>query len=172
MYVEPVTDKLPDVFAHHLKVIFCGTAASAISAQEKAYYANPTNYFWRTLYKIGLTPHQLTPKDFPQLLDYRIGLTDMAKQAQGNDSDLSKSDFDVESFLQKVATYQPKVIAFTSKKAASIALKTTTRKLSYSLQPGKLEQSQVWVLTSPSGAARAYWDESIWQSLADFVSKM
>lgn len=161
---------LPDLLETNLKVVFCGTAASAISAQEKAYYANPTNYFWRTLHSIGLTPHQLSPKEFLQLLDNNIGLTDMAKQAQGNDSDLSKADFDVKSFRQKMAIYQPKVIAFTSKKAASVVFKTTTNKLSYGLQSKKIGQSQVWILTSPSGAARGYWDESVWQSLADFVS--
>ena len=163
---------LPDLLVPNLKLVFCGTAASIIAAREKAYYANPTNHFWRTVYQVGLTPHQFSPKEFPQLLDYGIGLTDVSKDAKGNDVDLLKSDFDPEGFLQKMAEYQPKVIAFTSKKAASIALKTTTGNLAYGLQAEKLEQSQVWILTSPSGLARSYWDESVWQALADFLGQL
>jgi double-stranded uracil-DNA glycosylase len=163
---------LPDLLVPNLKLVICGTAASIIAAREKAYYANPTNRFWRTLYNVGLTPRQLSPKEFPQLLDYGIGLTDVAKDAKGNDVDLLKSDFDAEGFLQKMAEYQPKVIAFTSKKAASVALYTTTGKLTYGLQAEKLEQSHVWILTSPSGAARSYWDETVWQALADFVAQL
>jgi double-stranded uracil-DNA glycosylase len=163
---------LPDLLVPNLKLVFCGTAASIIAAREKAYYANPTNRFWRTLYSVGLTPRQLSPKEFPQLLDYGIGLTDVAKDAKGNDVDLLKTDFDPEEFLQKMAEYQPQVIAFTSKKAASVALYTTTGKLTYGLQAKKLEQSQVWILTSPSGLARSYWDETVWQALADFIAQL
>jgi double-stranded uracil-DNA glycosylase len=164
-----MNDILPDLLIDNLRLVFCGTAASAIAAREGAYYANPTNHFWRTLFRVGLTPRQLSPKEFPQLLEYGIGLTDLAKHASGNDSVLSKTDFDAEVFRQKMATYQPNVIAFTSKKGASIALNTTTAKLKYGLQPEKLEQSHVWVLPSPSGLARSYWDESVWQALADFA---
>jgi double-stranded uracil-DNA glycosylase len=163
---------LPDLLTPNLKIVFCGTAASTISVQASAYYANPTNRFWRTLHRVGLTPRQLSPNEFPQLLDYSIGLTDLAKDASGNDAVLSKSDFDVEAFRQKMVTYQPKIIAFTSKKGASVALNTTTAKLKYGLQPEKLEQSQVWILPSPSGAARGYWDEAVWQALADFGTQM
>ena len=163
---------LPDLLEPNLKLVFCGTAASTVSAREEAYYGNPTNYFWRTLYSVGLTPRQFAPKEFPQLLEYHIGLTDMAKNAIGNDLDLSKADFDADGFHEKMAKYQPQVIAFTSKKAASVALRTKTSKLEYGLQKDKLEQSYVWVLTSPSGAARGYWDESVWQALADFVTEL
>src|SRR5688572_30301344 len=117
---------LPDLLTTNLKIVFCGTAAGKKSAQEQAYYAKPGNHFWRTLHSVGLTPRQLSPKEFPQLLEYGIGLTDLAKHVSGNDSVLSKTDFDAEAFRQKIATYQPKVIAFTSKKGASIALNTTT----------------------------------------------
>jgi TDG/mug DNA glycosylase family protein len=163
---------LPDLLTTNLKIVFCGTAAGSKSAQEQAYYAKPGNSFWRTLHNVGLTPRQLAPKEFPQLLDYGIGLTDLAKQVSGMDSDLSKSDFDMAIFQQNMAKYQPKIIAFTSKNTASIALSTPSPKLKYGLQPEKLEQSQVWVLPSPSGAARGSWDESVWQALADFVAQM
>jgi TDG/mug DNA glycosylase family protein len=163
---------LPDTLTNELKLVFCGTAASAISAQKGAYYANPTNAFWRTLYSVGLTPRQLQPEEFRLLLDYGIGLTDLAKTVSGNDSDLSNSDFDTESFRRKLAQYQPKIIAFTSKKSASVGLSTPQRKLSYGLQSKKFELSEVWVLPSPSGAARGSWDEAVWQALADTFAQL
>lgn len=161
---------LPDLLAPNLKIVFCGTAASDISAREGAYYANPTNYFWRTLYKIGLTPYQFQPKEFPKLLDYNIGLTDLAKHTQGNDSGLKKGDFDRESLRKKILKYEPQILAFTSKKGASVFFQKTTGKIRYGLQDDILGKTRFWVLTSPSGAARSYWDESIWQALADYDS--
>jgi double-stranded uracil-DNA glycosylase len=160
---------LPDLFAPNLKFVFCGTAASDISAREVAYYANPTNHFWRTLYKIALTPYQFEPKEFPKLLDYNIGLTDLAKQAQGNDSALKKDDFDRQALHQKILKFEPKILAFTSKKAASVFFEKPTRNINYGLQDNVLGQTRFWVLTSPSGLARSYWDEAIWQALAEFA---
>ena len=162
---------LPDLIAPGLQVVFCGTAASAISAQEKAYYANPTNYFWRTLYSVGLTPRQLKPREFPELLQHGIGLTDLAKSAKGNDSDLIESDFDVDSLRRKIENYQPQFLAFTSKKGASVFFDKPTRKINYGLQTETIRTTRFYVLTSPSGAARSYWDETIWQALADSVSR-
>lgn len=163
---------LPDSLDHNLKLIFCGTAASNVSAREGAYYANPTNYFWRTLHNIGLTPRRYDPQEFPKLLEQGIGFTDMAKHAQGNDSALSKDDFDTEAFRAKIATYQPKTIAFTSKKAASVALNCKTGDLSYGLQSTAIENATIWVLPSPSGSARRYWDESVWQALAVYIKEL
>jgi TDG/mug DNA glycosylase family protein len=160
---------LPDLLQDNLYVVFCGTAASAISAQQGAYYANPTNYFWRTLHEIGLTPHQLPPKDFPQLLNYGIGLTDVAKYASGNDSDLQPTDYARTELVTKIEKYAPQVLAFTSKRAASEVLQLPTNRIPYGWQSQAIAQTRLMVLTSPSGAARAYWDKGYWRELADFV---
>ena len=71
---------LPDVLARDLKIIFCGSAASSISAREKAYYAGTGNKFWTTIFDIGLTPRVLIPQDYFMLLDFGVGLTDIAKR--------------------------------------------------------------------------------------------
>ena len=112
-----MSDILPDVLQEGLIIVFCGTAASAKSAEVGAYYANPTNAFWRTLYDIGITARQLDPTEFRTLTQLRIGLTDLAKQVSGNDKDLSADDFDSARVTQKIETYQPDILAFTSKRA-------------------------------------------------------
>lgn len=160
---------LPDVLAPGLRIVFCGTAASTISAREGAYYANPTNYFWRTLHQVGLIPQALKPQQFRQMLYYRLGLTDIAKAAQGQDATLQSADFDAAALHHNMERYQPGVLAFTSKRGASEYLQRPTRHIDYGLQSERIQLTRLWVLTSPSGAARRYWNAAIWQQLADFA---
>lgn len=163
---------LPDILEENLKLVFCGTAASNKSAQIGAYYAGPGNRFWPTLHEIGLTPHQFSPPEFRKLLDYRIGLTDVAKHAQGMDSALKSNDFDREVLRAKLVRYQPGVIAFTSKRAARefFGMKAN-QKLDYGFHADVVGKTRVYVLPSPSGAARVFWDISWWQRLADVIKQ-
>ncbi len=159
---------LPDLLAEGLKLVFCGTAASDISAERQAYYANPTNRFWDALELVGLTPRKLLPEEYPLLLTFQIGLTDLAKHTHGTDHRLRLTDFSAETFWRKMGTYRPSVVAFTSKTAASIAFACRTKDLDY----GRVQdhnEMMCWVLPSPSGAARGYWDLVVWQALADFI---
>jgi hypothetical protein len=50
------------------------------SAAKRQYYAGRGNQFWKVLYDVCLTGGQiLTPVDFGRLLEFGIGLTDLAK---------------------------------------------------------------------------------------------
>src|SRR5688572_21685403 len=84
----PDSHLVPDLLALGLRLVFCGTALGRKSAEARAYYANPTNMFWRTLHEVGLTPERLRPADYARLLEYGIGLTDLSKQHFGNDVEL------------------------------------------------------------------------------------
>lgn len=158
---------LPDVLAPELKLVFCGTAASSVSAQVGAYYAGPGNAFWPTLYRVGLTPSEFQPAAFRDLLKQGIGLTDLAKHESGMDAELSRSAFDVAAFQDKILRLRPAVVAFTSKRAGQ---EFYGRRVTYGLQPESIGKTDIFVLPSPSGAARRYWDESHWQALADYVN--
>jgi double-stranded uracil-DNA glycosylase len=163
---------LPNVLTYNLKLVFCGTAPSRVSAQVGAYYGNPMNKFWHTLYAVGLIPIPLTPQEYTRLPEFGIGLTDMAKHAIGNDNDLKKSDFNREAFVKNITEYQPRMVAFTSKKAASIFLQRETHAIAYGLCEEMLGKTQFFVLTSPSGLARGYWDETFWSELSSLVRKI
>lgn len=154
---------LPDVLEPHLKVVFCGTAAGAMSAKLGAYYANPTNRFWSTLYKIGLTPYQLQASEFKSVTQYGIGLTDLAKHVSGSDNVLSKADFGATALHEKILKYQPKILAFTSKRGAQEYF--GRKSVDYGLQAEQIGETRLFVLPSPSGAARSYWDETHWFAL-------
>ena len=160
---------LPDILDHHLKLVFCGTAASNASAQKHAYYAGPGNRFWPTLYEVGITASHLEPKDFRKLLDLQIGLTDLAKHTSGTDDELSNTDFDVETLVSKIEMYSPSILAFTSKTAAKIFLER--KNVDYGLLATRIDTTKLFVLPSPSGAARRYWDIQHWVDLATLLNK-
>lgn len=160
---------LPDVLAPNLRVVFCGTAPSRISAQRAAYYANPQNKFWRTLFVAGILPVPLRPEQYVEVLRYGIGLTDLAKHTYGVDSALSPQDFDRQAFIDKMCHYRPRCIAFTSKKAAAVCWNIATARVSYGLQTATLGDSVVFVLPSPSGLATSYWDEGVWRELGAWL---
>jgi double-stranded uracil-DNA glycosylase len=160
--------QLPDLFKRNLRVVFVGTAAGRRSAEFGYYYAGPGNRFWRTLHEVGLTPRRFEPSEFRDLLELGIGLTDMSKLGAGMDHQVAKHEFDPERFEANLRRYRPRAIAFTSKKAASIWHgRSATRVIAYGRQPPTAPAfPEVFVLPSPSGAARSYWDVTPWQELA------
>jgi len=149
-----------------LRVVFCGTAPGTRSALEGAYYAHPGNYFWRTLFEIGLTPVRLSPPEYRRVLEFGIGLTDVAKHHFGSDADLPLAAFDAAALRRKLARYRPRIVAFTSKNAARAGLAAGSRNLAYGEQPARIADSRVFVLSSPSGQARGFWNLAPWQELA------
>jgi TDG/mug DNA glycosylase family protein len=162
-------DKLPDLLAPNLRLVFVGTAASHRSAAEGAYYAHPVNRFWRTLHDVGLTPRLYAPSEFRELLKLGIGFTDMSKQGSGMDHNVAHHEFDVDRFAAAMRKYRPRVIAFTSKKAASVFYDRPTQKIRLGLQDPQPDFPSVFVLPSPSGAATRYWDIAPWRALARYA---
>ena len=164
------TPRLPDVLRDNLDVVFVGTAAGRRSAELGIYYAHSGNYFWRTLWHVGLTPRRFAPRDFAKLRDVGIGFTDLSKSACGMDHDIAPADFDVTAFNAKMRQLQPRAIAFTSKKAASLWLRRRTDRISYGRQKRRsADFCEVFVLPSPSSAARRCWKIEPWRDLADWL---
>jgi double-stranded uracil-DNA glycosylase len=168
MLGAPDSPILPDILRPGLRLVFCGTAAGKRSAAVGAYYAHPGNLFWRALFQAGLTPRLLAPAEFPLLLEFDMGLTDLAKRHSGNDDELPKDAFDVPGLLSKIETYSPGALAFTSKNAARAVLGPIIR---YGVQPRPLGTTRVYVLPSPSGQARGHWSLAPWQALAKDIQR-
>ena len=152
-----------DLLAPNLKLVFCGTAPSRASAAAKAYYAKPGNKFWPTLHMVGITPRRFAPHEFPHLLQLHIGLTDLCKVHSGTDAELPDGAFDLGAFKRKLMTYQPALVAFTSKNAAQTAL---GRKVEYGLQEEVWGDTRFFVLPSPSGLATRFFKVQWWRELA------
>lgn len=158
---------LPDLLVPGLDLVLCGTAPGRASARAGAYYAGPGNLFWPTLHRVGLTPVRLRPEQYPELVGYGIGLTDLCKTESGSDAELSRGCFDVPGFKAKVARVRPAAIAFDSKTAARAFFARHT--VAYGRQAETLAGAALFVVPSPSGRARSFWDLRPWEELAAFV---
>ncbi len=163
---------VPDLLEPGLKVVFCGTALGRVSAERKAYYANPGNFFWRTLHDTGLTKERVPPEDYARLRDYGIGLTDLCKAHFGNDNELPQGALDAGALRDKILTFQPRILAFTSKTGAATFLGRPTGTVPLGFQPEMVGDTRIYVLTSPSGQARIFWRRDVWQALADEVLRI
>jgi double-stranded uracil-DNA glycosylase len=162
-----VLDILPDILAPGLRLVVCGSAAGARSAELGAYYAGPGNQFWGMLHRVGLTPRLLKPTEFRGVAAYGIGLTDMAKKSFGSDSSLHRGDSDPQGLRRKIEFHQPKILAFNGKRSGAAFLGGP---VAYGYQPGRdIGVTRIYVAPSTSGAARGFWNEDLWRSVADAV---
>lgn len=157
---------LPDIFAPNLRLVLCGTAPGHASARARAYYAHPQNKFWRTLHEAGILPERIAPADYARLPEFGIGLTDINKTQFGMDHELAHDAADATGLHEKIQRYQPGMLAFTSKKAASYFFGRPTGKLEYGLQEETLGLTRFWILPSPSPAAQTSWNTDWWHDLA------
>jgi TDG/mug DNA glycosylase family protein len=162
-------DRLADLLRPDLDVVFVGTAAGSRSADLGHYYAGPGNRFWRTLHEVGITPREFAPREDARLLDLGIGLTDVSKTGCAMDHQIHRGEFDLLGFEGKMRRLQPRAIAFTGKTAASLWLRRRTNRIGYGRQRPRESFPAVFVLSSPSGAARRYWHLGSWHELADWL---
>ena len=148
---------LPDLLAPGLRGVFVGTAAGDVSAAGGHYYAGPGNEFWQYLFDSGLTAEYLGADRDREILEYGLGLTDIAKRrSAGTDALLIRSDFEVPGFVRKIARYRPTWVAFHGKTAAREVAVTlgVARAIVLGQQEWTVADSQVYVLPSASGSNR------------------
>jgi TDG/mug DNA glycosylase family protein len=160
---------LPDLLTPGLRIVFCGTAAGTVSAKLGAYYAHPQNRFWLALHAVGLTPRRLKPEEYPELPEWGLGLTDIAKHVSGMDRELPAQAHGPDASAAreaKVKAAAPKWLAFTSLTAGRRYLR---RVAGFGEQPERIGQTRLWLLPSPSPTAGWNWERNKhwWRALAD-----
>ena len=161
---------LNDVIKPKLNLIFCGTAAGNRSARIKAYYAGQGNKFWSTIYKTKIVDRLIEPADYSSILDFNIGLTDIAKNAYGNDSDISRGDYDSEALLDKIKRYKPKIVCFNGKNAGKVFY--NKKNIDYGLQPVECYNTKIFIAPSTSGAANGFWNIDYWYKLSSILDEI
>ena len=162
---------LPDYLAPDLLVLFCGTAAGKASAARGQYYAGPGNRFWRLLAETEVTPRLLQPHEDVLMPGFGLGLTDLAKGVCGMDRDIPPAAYLPARLGEVIDLWRPKAVAFTSLTAARLALgdkRICAGKAQIPAFPG----TDLWVLPSPSGAARRTFHFEPWQDLGTWVRWM
>ena len=161
---------LDDVLRDGLDVVFVGMAAGAESTARGIYYAKNGNSFWDALRQSELIPARFAKEQFQRLPEINIGLTDLSKTAFGMDRNVVVTQKDLDEFDAKMRSSAPRAIAFTGKAPAARWLHRRTSALRYGRQPRReIDICEVFILTSPSAAARRYWSLEPWYELADWL---
>ena len=147
---------LPDHVRPDLISVFVGTNPGLRSAQIGHYFAGRGNMFWRLLHEAGFTPKRLTPECDYTLLDYGYGLTDVVKRPTRSTTDLKGNDgCGVKTRLDVILDdNSPKTVTFVGK--MGFRLYTGNKgKLDYGYQSLKINESNVFLMPSTSGASFA-----------------
>lgn len=147
---------LNDIIEENLDVLFCGINPGLKSASDGHHFSGRSNRFWRTLYLSGFTPHEIAADNDRSLLSYGYGLTTAVERPTSRADQLSKEEFTAskEAFMQKMAKYNPKYIAFLGK--AAYQHFSGLKEISWGAQKKKIGDASVWVLPNPSGLNRGF----------------
>ncbi|WP_242172964.1 MULTISPECIES: G/U mismatch-specific DNA glycosylase [unclassified Pseudomonas] len=151
-----MSDRLDDILADHLHVVFCGINPGKGSAALGQHFANRSNRFWRTLHLAGFTPHEIRPEDGRTLLDYHCGLTTLVERPTASAGELARHEFKnaASAFEQKVRDCRPRCVAFLGKPGYSALC--GQRQIEWGPQLQALGGATVWVLPNPSGRNLAF----------------
>jgi len=147
---------LPDYLAPGLRVVFCGTAAGKKSGERRHYYAGDGNDFWRFLFESGLTSQALSADQDSRVLEFGIGLTDLAKLVAASSDKGLRRHYDIAGFVRKMEEFAPRVVAFHGKEAAQEVSRALGhgRKVRLGSQEWRVAARPVYVLPSASGSNR------------------
>ncbi|KAB8140031.1 G/U mismatch-specific DNA glycosylase [Chloroflexia bacterium SDU3-3] len=145
-----------DIIQPHLWVLFCGINPGLYSAITGNHFARPGNRFWPSLHRSGFTPRQLHPSEEHELLDYGLGITNIAARTTATAAELSPAEIVAggEALRAKVAQYQPRALAVLGITAYRTAFQQPKAQLGR--QPQPLGDTLVWVLPNPSGLNAHY----------------
>lgn len=151
-----MSEKLEDILAGQLAVIFCGINPGMTAAAQGHHFAGRGNRFWRTLHLAGFTPEQVQPENDRTILSYQCGLTAVVERPTASADQLSLHEFSAiaAGFEQKIARHAPRFVAFLGK-AAYCAL-SGQRDIAWGLQAKTFGNASVWVLPNPSGRNRGF----------------
>ena len=151
-----MSEKLEDILAGQLAVIFCGINPGMTAAAQGHHFAGRGNRFWCTLHLAGFTPEEVRPENDRTILRYQCGLTAVVDRPTASADQLSLHEFTAAAadFEQKIARHAPRFVAFLGK-AAYCAL-SGQRDIAWGLQAKTFGNALVWVLPNPSGRNRAF----------------
>jgi len=148
---------VPDVVADQLRVLFSGINPGLYSAATGNHFARPGNRFWPALHHSGFTDRLLRPDEQYQLLDLRLGITNIVARATARADELDPAELrdGWRALAGKVARLRPRWLAI----AGVTAYRTAVGDARASVGPQEkgLGSTRIWVLPNPSGL-NAHWN--------------
>jgi double-stranded uracil-DNA glycosylase len=154
--IEAAGKTLPDVIAANLRVLFCGINPGLYTAAVGHHFARPGNRFWPALFQSGFTERLLSPFEEHELLESRLGISNVVPHATATAAELTREDFVAggRSLAAKVHKYQPRVVAILGVGAYRQAFDRP--KSTIGEQAERIHAARVWVLPNPSGLNANY----------------
>lgn len=148
--------KVPDLIAPHLKVLFVGINPGLYSAAVRHHFARPGNRFWPALYRAGFSTRLLSPFEERALLADGYGITNVVARATASAAELAPQEFvaGAQTLVRKLRRYRPRVVAFLGVGAYRQAFGHARAQVGP--QADLLAASRVWVLPNPSGLNANY----------------
>ncbi len=153
--------RVPDLIAPGLKVLFSGINPSLYSAAVGHHFARPGNRFWPSLHASGFTPRLFSPFDGASLVELGYGITNLVARATSTAAELQVEEF-VEGgrgLEAKVLENSPRFVAFLGITAYRSAFGRADAVVG--LQRERIGPSQLWVLPNPSGLNAHYQREDL-----------
>jgi len=143
--------EIPDVLAPGLAVVFCGINPGLWSAATGHHFARPGNRFWPTLHASGFTPRRLDPGEQLELLDYRLGITNLVGRGTARADELTAAELarGAEVLAAKTRELRPDWVAVLGVTAYRVSF--GRRAAVVGRQPERLGPSGLWILPNPSG---------------------
>ena len=154
--IEAAGKTVPDVIAPGLRVLFCGINPGLYTAAVGHHFARPGNRFWPSLHASGFTDRLLSPFEEQELLQLRLGVTNVVARATAAASELSHDDFvkGGRVLRSKVRRYHPRIVAVLGVGAYRAAF--ARPKAVVGEQDEQIPGARVWVLPNPSGLNANY----------------
>jgi len=154
--------RVPDVTAARLKVLFVGINPGLYSAAVRHHFARPGNRFWPALQRAGLTPRLLCSDEERELLKHGLGITNIVSRASASAAEIGARELASggKRLAAKVTRLRPRIVAFLGIDAYRTAF--GAKRIRVGPQPQRLGNAAVWVLPNPSGLNAHY-------QLKDFV---
>ncbi|GAA2583635.1 G/U mismatch-specific DNA glycosylase [Dactylosporangium fulvum] len=142
---------LPDVIAPDLDVLLCGINPGLWSAATGHHFARPGNRFWPALHLGGFTPRQLRPDEQELLLEYGLGITNLAARATARADELTRAELTAggEILRDKVGRFAPRWLAVLGVTAFRTAF--TAQHVQVGPQEQEFAGARLWILPNPSG---------------------
>ena len=158
-----VGQRVPDLIAPDLRVLFCGINPSLYSAAVGHHFARPGNRFWPTLHGAGFVDRVLRPSEERELVSRGIGITNVCSRASASAATLSLEDYraGTASLRRKLGRYRPRIIAFLGLGAYRLVARAPDAVVGP--QPSAFAGIPTWALPNPSGLNAHY-------QLGDLVS--
>jgi TDG/mug DNA glycosylase family protein len=151
-----MANRLPDILAEGLDVVFCGINPGMAAATSGHHFVGRGNRFWRAIHQAGFTPAEIRPENDRTILEHSCGLTAVVERPTARADQVSAQEFAIAAarFEQKIRRYAPRFIAFLGKPAYSALC--DRRDITWGSQQTTFGGAMVWVLPNPSGRNLAF----------------